>query len=102
MYSHVEYIPLQFCSKNIFSIKYEWVQNSVIINILFNAKYDEVSCENYIITVCEIDMNLVLYILYLWTAPKTCVVSSALLQREQFGESTNFLKYRKSQVGSLY
>ena len=98
MYSHVEYIPLQFCSKNKFSIKYEWVQNSVIINILFNAKYDEVSCENYIVTVCEIDMNLVLYILYLWTAPKT----SALLQREQFGESTNFLKYRKCQVGSLF
>ena len=75
---------------------------TVIINILFNAKYDEVSCEIYIVTVCEIDMNLVLYILYLWTSPKTCVVSSALLQREQFGESTNLLRYRKCPVGSLY
>ena len=80
-------------------------KKSISNSILFAAKYDEVSWENYIVTVCEIGTDPVLYVkrivLYFWTVPKhSSIASSAWLQRVQRGESTNFLEYRKWPVGS--
>ena len=50
---------------------------SVFNSILFTATYDEVSCDNYIVIMCDIGMDPGLYlksiVLYFWTVSKHIV-----------------------------
>ena len=56
---HMWHIPLKFCSKNvIFPISMSSSKNlSIIVFFFGTAKYDEVSCENSIVRMCEIGMD---------------------------------------------
>ena len=88
-----------------FPISMSKSKKSISNSIFFTAKFDEVSYENYIVTVCETGTDPVLYIkpivLYFWTVAKHVQYSFiCMITKSTTWRVYNFLKNRKCPMGS--